>query len=101
MCQIILRTTESPGSRLNVDEKPLDISLLGDGSGHLRWHLDPDRDLMFILTMDPRMLLHVDLSCVIILPKAWKLLRTRAVYTFVGVAHQFSPHFWIVTPFKG
>ena len=35
---------ESPGSSLSVDaigEKPLDVSLLGDGSGHLRWAPGP------------------------------------------------------------
>jgi hypothetical protein len=39
MCQIMLRTTEPPGSRLSIDvigEKPLDTSLLGDRSGRLQ-----------------------------------------------------------------
>ena len=44
MRQIMLRTTEFPVSRLSVDaigEKPLGMSLFGDGSGHLRWAPGP------------------------------------------------------------
>ena len=103
MRQIILWTTESPGSRLSVSvdaigRKLLDISLLGDGSGHLRWAPGPGQrphvysyygplyfaSRSFALRYDPSRGMEITTSL-----------------SYIHICGRSAPHFWIVTPFEG
>ena len=97
MRQIILGTTESPGSRRGVDmigEKRLDILLLGDGNGRLRRASGPGQRPHVYSYYGPCILLRVHFACVIIFP-------VRVTYyepeIFVVFHAQISATFWIVT----
>ena len=71
MRQIILQTTESPGSCLNVDmigEKQLDVSLLGDGNGRLWRASGPGQRPHVYSYYGPCILIRVHFACVIIFP---------------------------------
>ena len=101
MRQIMLRMTESPGSRLKfyvMGEKPLDISLLGDRSGHLPWASGQGPHVYSYY--GPCILLRIHLSCVIILPGRGNYYDPE-IYTHLwAFMYQFPPCFWTVKPSK-